>query len=123
MCADRDDFAAHQAEHRGLIEQVDEVRYRIKKGFVKNMNTEGMFYVNEDFKDLVFGELTKSSSQQVEREEEFFPLSPLLLTLQARKIGPRRVHPCGQADRQCGRSARHRGGLHGDARHARRVRL
>ena len=28
------------------------------------MKTEGMFYVNEDLKDLVFGELVKSYSQE-----------------------------------------------------------
>ncbi len=33
-----------------LLQQVDEVRYRILKGAVPNMNVEGMFYVNDALK-------------------------------------------------------------------------
>uniref|UniRef100_A0A6B2L2K6 RNA-splicing ligase RtcB homolog n=1 Tax=Arcella intermedia TaxID=1963864 RepID=A0A6B2L2K6_9EUKA len=46
------------------IEKVDEVTYRIKKGFVPNMRTEGVFYVNEDLKELVFEELEHSKGQK-----------------------------------------------------------
>jgi hypothetical protein len=45
-----------------FIQQVDDVRYRILKGAVPNMNVEGMFYVNDALKDLVFEELEKSAS-------------------------------------------------------------
>lgn len=43
-----------------FIQQVDDVRYRITRGAVPNMNVEGMFYVNDALKELVFEELDKS---------------------------------------------------------------
>eukprot|EP01125_Pyxidicula_operculata_P015016 TRINITY_DN5077_c0_g1_i1.p1 TRINITY_DN5077_c0_g1~~TRINITY_DN5077_c0_g1_i1.p1 ORF type:complete len:501 (-),score=142.63 TRINITY_DN5077_c0_g1_i1:78-1580(-) len=39
------------------IEKVGPVTYKIKKGFVPNMQSEATFYVNDELKDLVFEEL------------------------------------------------------------------
>ncbi|VDM44639.1 unnamed protein product [Toxocara canis] len=39
------------------IERVSEVQFRIKKGFVPNMNVEGRFYVNKALEKLMFDEL------------------------------------------------------------------
>ena len=47
---------------KNFVEQVDDVRYKIKIGAVPNMKTEGMFYVNDDLKGLVFDELEKSAA-------------------------------------------------------------
>lgn len=41
----------------GYIERNGTGRFRVKKGFVPNMNVEGVFYVNEELEPLFFGEL------------------------------------------------------------------
>ena len=35
------------AEESGYLEKIGPVTWRIKKGFVPNMNVEGVFYVND----------------------------------------------------------------------------
>ncbi|VDK51728.1 unnamed protein product [Anisakis simplex] len=44
-------------EECSYIERVSEVQFRIKKGFVPNMNVEGRFYVNKALEKLMFDEL------------------------------------------------------------------
>uniref|UniRef100_A0A914RD66 3'-phosphate/5'-hydroxy nucleic acid ligase n=1 Tax=Parascaris equorum TaxID=6256 RepID=A0A914RD66_PAREQ len=44
-------------EECSYIERVSEVQFRIKKGFVPNMNVEGRFYVNKALEKLMFEEL------------------------------------------------------------------
>eukprot|EP01104_Vermistella_antarctica_P020341 TRINITY_DN8672_c0_g1_i1.p1 TRINITY_DN8672_c0_g1~~TRINITY_DN8672_c0_g1_i1.p1 ORF type:complete len:507 (-),score=90.38 TRINITY_DN8672_c0_g1_i1:167-1687(-) len=46
------------AEECSYLERVDDVRYRIKKGFVPNMNVEGMVYVNDALRPAIFDELS-----------------------------------------------------------------
>ncbi|KAL7672208.1 hypothetical protein ACOME3_007102 [Neoechinorhynchus agilis] len=43
-----------------FIEQISDCSFRIKKGFVANMKVEGMFYVNDRLKKLLFDELRNS---------------------------------------------------------------
>eukprot|EP01133_Synstelium_polycarpum_P007055 gene7055-8206_t len=50
-------------EEKGYIERIDSVRYRIKKGFVPNMKVDGMIYVNDSIKNLVFEELQHACTQ------------------------------------------------------------
>lgn len=45
-----------------FVERVDPVTWRIKKGFVPNMNVEGRFYVNDVLEELMFEELKVSTS-------------------------------------------------------------
>jgi RNA-splicing ligase RtcB len=50
-----------------FLEQLTSTRWRIKKGFVPNMNVEGTFYVNAALQELVFSELQqfcKANAQQ-----------------------------------------------------------
>ncbi|KAH3893370.1 hypothetical protein DPMN_017517 [Dreissena polymorpha] len=42
------------------LERINSVTWRIKKGFVENMNVEGMFFVNEFLEKLMFDELKQS---------------------------------------------------------------
>ncbi|CEM01762.1 unnamed protein product [Vitrella brassicaformis CCMP3155] len=44
-------------QERGYLERVDGTSYRIKKGFVPNMNVEGLFYVNDKLEKLILDEL------------------------------------------------------------------
>ncbi|VDP18348.1 unnamed protein product, partial [Onchocerca flexuosa] len=44
-------------EECNYIERVTDVMYRIRKGFVPNMNVEGRFYVNKPLEKLIFEEL------------------------------------------------------------------
>ena len=39
------------------IKHIGHCKYAIQKGFVPNMNVDGVFYVNNSLKDLVFEEL------------------------------------------------------------------
>lgn len=45
------------AEELQYIEKINDYSWRIKKGFVPNMNVEGIFYVNDHLKNLMFEEL------------------------------------------------------------------
>lgn len=45
------------AEELKYIEEVGVNKWRVKKGFVDNMNVEGIFYANEALKSLVLEEL------------------------------------------------------------------
>lgn len=47
-------------QERAYIEQVNNVQYTVKMGFVPNMNVPGTFYVNDKLKDLLFEELAQS---------------------------------------------------------------
>jgi hypothetical protein len=47
-------------QERAFIEQVSNVQYTVKMGFVPNMNVPGTFYVNDNLKDLLFEELAQS---------------------------------------------------------------
>lgn len=49
-------------EELEYIEQLNPYSWRIKKGFVPNMNVEGIFYVNDHLRDLMFEELKLSCS-------------------------------------------------------------
>jgi tRNA-splicing ligase RtcB len=42
------------------IEQVSDVQYVVKPGFVPGMHVPGTFYVNAQLKDLLFEELQQS---------------------------------------------------------------
>ncbi|XP_003384129.1 PREDICTED: tRNA-splicing ligase RtcB homolog [Amphimedon queenslandica] len=44
-------------EECSYLEKISNCSYRIKKGFVPNMKVEGLFYVNDHLKDLMFDEL------------------------------------------------------------------
>jgi len=44
-------------EEMKYIERLTPEKFRIKKGFVPNMNVEGVFYINKDLEDLILGEL------------------------------------------------------------------
>ena len=44
-----------------FIERISPVEFRIKKGFVPNMNVEGRFYVNKNLEKMVFDELEQSN--------------------------------------------------------------
>ncbi|VDN50226.1 unnamed protein product [Dracunculus medinensis] len=48
-------------EECSFIERVSAVQFRIKKGFVPNMNVEGRFYVNNALEKLMFEELRNAS--------------------------------------------------------------
>jgi len=48
------------AEECGFLEKTGPVSWRIKKGFVPNMNVEGVFYVNDHLEKLMFEELRHS---------------------------------------------------------------
>eukprot|EP01112_Ceratiomyxa_fruticulosa_P018462 TRINITY_DN589_c0_g3_i2.p1 TRINITY_DN589_c0_g3~~TRINITY_DN589_c0_g3_i2.p1 ORF type:complete len:507 (-),score=83.70 TRINITY_DN589_c0_g3_i2:206-1726(-) len=48
-------------EENKFIEKVGPVTYRIKKGFVPNMNVEGKVFVNDAIRDLLFEELGQYS--------------------------------------------------------------
>ncbi|KAK0425348.1 hypothetical protein QR680_009154 [Steinernema hermaphroditum] len=49
-------------EELKFIERVSPVQFRIKKGFVPNMNVEGTFFVNKTLENLMFKELEHSCS-------------------------------------------------------------
>jgi len=44
------------------IVQVGPVTYVIQKGFVQNMRTEGMFFVDKELKEMVFEELKQGGA-------------------------------------------------------------
>lgn len=48
-------------EELQYIEQINPYSWRIKKGFVPNMNVEGIFYVNDPLKSMMFEELKQFS--------------------------------------------------------------
>ncbi|CAF0746799.1 unnamed protein product [Didymodactylos carnosus] len=48
-------------EELGFIERINSHCWKIKKGFVPNMNVEGIFYVNAPLEKLMFEELQMSS--------------------------------------------------------------
>ncbi|XP_062522242.1 RNA-splicing ligase RtcB homolog [Corticium candelabrum] len=48
-------------EELQFIERISPVGFRIKKGFVPNMNVEGIFYVNNNLETLMFDELKQHS--------------------------------------------------------------
>uniref|UniRef100_A0A914Q5W4 3'-phosphate/5'-hydroxy nucleic acid ligase n=1 Tax=Panagrolaimus davidi TaxID=227884 RepID=A0A914Q5W4_9BILA len=50
------------AQELEFIERVSPVEFKIKKGFVPNMNVEGKFYVNSNLEKLMFEELEQSST-------------------------------------------------------------
>lgn len=52
-------------EELGYIEQLGEVKYKIKKGFVRNMNVDGIVYVNSSLRGLLFRELKYYASEQM----------------------------------------------------------
>ena len=45
------------------LEQVSDVQYLVKQGFVPNMRVPGVFYVNDRLKHLIFEELENSYSR------------------------------------------------------------
>eukprot|EP00741_Cyanophora_paradoxa_P001654 tig00000498_g1605.t1 len=45
-----------------MIEQINAVTYRIKKGYVPGMNVEGRFFVNQPLAEVVFEELEHASA-------------------------------------------------------------
>lgn len=47
-------------EELQYIEKINDYSYRIKTGFVPNMNVEGIFYVNKNLERLMFDELKNS---------------------------------------------------------------
>ncbi|KAI1303206.1 RNA-splicing ligase RtcB -like protein [Halotydeus destructor] len=47
-------------EECAFMEKINDVTYRIKKGFVPNMKVEGIFYVNSNLEKLMFDELNAS---------------------------------------------------------------
>ena len=47
-------------EELNYLEKLNDFSWRIKKGFVPNMNVEGIFYVNSHLQDLMFEELKLS---------------------------------------------------------------
>eukprot|EP01099_Mayorella_cantabrigiensis_P006559 TRINITY_DN5519_c0_g1_i1.p1 TRINITY_DN5519_c0_g1~~TRINITY_DN5519_c0_g1_i1.p1 ORF type:complete len:521 (+),score=94.68 TRINITY_DN5519_c0_g1_i1:41-1564(+) len=51
-------------EESSFLVPIDENRYRIKKGFVPNMKVEGVCYVNNHLKSLLFEELSHHVSAQ-----------------------------------------------------------
>uniref|UniRef100_A0AC35GF31 RNA-splicing ligase RtcB homolog n=1 Tax=Panagrolaimus sp. PS1159 TaxID=55785 RepID=A0AC35GF31_9BILA len=51
------------AEELEFIERVSPVEFRIKKGFVPNMNVEGKFYVNSNLEKLMFEELEQATTK------------------------------------------------------------
>lgn len=48
------------AQELEFIERLSPTEFRIKKGFVDNMNVEGRFYVNGALEKLMFEELQQS---------------------------------------------------------------
>ena len=50
------------AEEKSYIERIDPYRFRIKRGFVPNMNVECRFYVNDLLSQLMFEELEQHTS-------------------------------------------------------------
>ncbi|XP_046439875.1 RNA-splicing ligase RtcB homolog [Daphnia pulex] len=46
-----------------FLERLSPCSWRIKKGFVPNMNVEGIFYVNNNLEDLMFDELRNACAQ------------------------------------------------------------
>jgi len=50
------------AEEKQFIERVHGCEYRIKKGFVPNMRTEGKFYLNDSLIDMMWAELEHHST-------------------------------------------------------------
>ncbi|CAJ0944112.1 unnamed protein product, partial [Mesorhabditis belari] len=48
-------------EECDFLERITPTKFRIKKGFVPNMNVEGRFYVNKALETLMFDELKQSS--------------------------------------------------------------
>ena len=44
-------------QEKGFLEQLSPTKWRIKRGFVPNMNVDGVFYVNAELQALVFSEL------------------------------------------------------------------
>uniref|UniRef100_A0AC34FSK7 3'-phosphate/5'-hydroxy nucleic acid ligase n=1 Tax=Panagrolaimus sp. ES5 TaxID=591445 RepID=A0AC34FSK7_9BILA len=51
------------AQELEFIERVSPVEFRIKKGFVPNMNVEGKFYVNSNLEKLMFEELEQACTK------------------------------------------------------------
>lgn len=47
-------------EEKAFLEKIGHNTWRIKKGFVPNMRTEGVFYVNANLEDMTFEELKQS---------------------------------------------------------------
>ena len=47
-------------EEMKYLERLNDYSWKIKKGFVPNMNVEGIFYVNSHLQDLMFEELRNS---------------------------------------------------------------
>jgi tRNA-splicing ligase RtcB (3'-phosphate/5'-hydroxy nucleic acid ligase) len=54
-------------EELNFIEKINEVKYRIRKGFVPNMKTDGVVYVNSNLKQLLFDELEHYSLQNAQQ--------------------------------------------------------
>ena len=44
-------------QEKGFLEQLSPTKWRIRRGFVPNMNVDGVFYVNAELQALVFSEL------------------------------------------------------------------
>ena len=51
-------------EERGFLERLSPVSWKIHKGFVPNMNVEGIFYVNNFLERLMMDELRQHSRAQ-----------------------------------------------------------
>lgn len=51
-------------EECDFIDRLTDTKFRIKKGFVPNMNVEGRFYVNNSLEQLMFDELKFSCDGQ-----------------------------------------------------------
>ncbi|EGT47647.1 hypothetical protein CAEBREN_25556 [Caenorhabditis brenneri] len=51
-------------EECGFIDRLTDTKFRIKSGFVPNMNVEGRFYVNKNLEQLMFDELKFSCDGQ-----------------------------------------------------------
>ncbi|XP_003741946.1 tRNA-splicing ligase RtcB homolog [Galendromus occidentalis] len=52
-------------EELKYLEKLDDVTWKIKKGFVNNMKVEGRFYVNQHLEKLMFDELRESCKGRV----------------------------------------------------------
>ena len=74
-------------QERAFIEQVSNVQYSVKMGFVPNMRVPGTFYVNDKLKDLLFEEL-----QQHVARGEVRPQIPAYLTLSTSLHGASVLH-------------------------------
>ncbi|XP_053993576.1 uncharacterized protein LOC128884304 [Hylaeus volcanicus] len=54
-------------EELHFIEKINEIKYRIRKGFVPNMKTDGIVYVNSNLKQLLIDELEHYSLQNAQQ--------------------------------------------------------